>query len=50
MYIACTFLVHSNLHWTDMGADDTSFWPFALKHAVWLYNCVPNFESGLTPI
>ena len=24
MYMACTFLVHSSLHWTDMGADDIS--------------------------
>ncbi len=34
----------------DMGADDISLWPFAVKHAVWLYNRVPNFESGLTPM
>ena len=33
-----------------MGADDISLWPFSVKHAVWLYNCVPNFESGLTPM
>ncbi len=25
-----------------MGADDISLWPFAVKHAVWLYNRVPN--------
>ncbi len=50
MYMARTFLVHSSLHWTDIGADDISRWPFAVKHAVWLYNRVPNFESGLTPM
>ncbi len=50
MYMACTFLVHSSLHWTDMGADDISLWPFAVKHAVWLYNHVPNQVSGLTPL
>ena len=33
-----------------MGADDISLWPFAVKHAVWLYNRVPNFELGLTPM
>ncbi len=33
-----------------MGADDISLWPFAVKHAVWLYNRVPNFESLLTPM
>ncbi len=42
MYMARTFLVHSSLHWTDMGADDISLWPFAVKHAVWIYNHVPN--------
>jgi hypothetical protein len=50
MYMACTFMVHSSLHWTDMGADNISLWPFAVKHAVWLYNRVPNRESGLTPL
>ncbi len=25
-------------------------WPFAVKHAVWLYNRVPNRLSGLTPL
>jgi hypothetical protein len=50
MYMARTFLVHLSLHWTDMGADDISLWPFAVKHPVWLYNRAPNFESGLTPM
>ena len=50
MYMACTFLVHLSLHWTDMGADDISLLPFSVKHAVWLYNRVPNYESGLTPM
>ena len=50
MYMACTFLVHLSLHWTDMGADNISLWPFAVKHVVWLYNHVPSFESGLTPM
>ena len=50
MYMARTFLVHSSLHWTDMGADDIALWPFAVKHAVWLYNRIPNYKSGLTPL
>ena len=48
MYMARTFLVYSSLHWTEMGSDNISLWPFAVKHAVWLYNHVPNYESGLT--
>ena len=50
MYMACIFLVHWSLHWTDMGADDISLWPFAVKHAVWIHNRVPNYESDLTPM
>ena len=43
-------MVHLSLHWTDQGSDDISLWPFAVKHAVWLYNRVPNRLSGLTPL
>jgi hypothetical protein len=50
MYMACCFMVHSSLHWTDQGLDDSSLWPFAVKHAVWLYNCVTNHFPGLTPL
>ena len=50
MYMARSFMVHSSLHWTDRGSDDISLWPFAVKHAVWLYNRVPNRLSGLTPL
>ncbi len=50
MYMACCFMVHSSLHWTDRVSDDISLWPFAVKHVVWLYNCIPNCLSGLTPL
>ncbi len=50
MYMARTFLVHSSLLWSDMGVDDISLWLFAVQHAVWLYNRVPNQVSGLTPL
>ncbi len=40
--------MHSSLHWTDQGSDDILLQPFAVKHVVWLYNCVPNCLSGLT--
>jgi hypothetical protein len=48
MYMAWSFMVHASLHWTDRGLDDISLWPFAVEHAVWLYNRVPNRLSGLT--
>jgi len=48
MFMAHSFMVHSSLHWTDQGSDDILLWPFAVKHAVWIYNRVPNCQSGLT--
>jgi hypothetical protein len=50
MHMAHCFMVHSSLHWTDRGLDDISLWPFAVKHAVGLYNCIANHLSGLTPL
>jgi hypothetical protein len=50
MFMARSFMVHSSLHWTDRGLDDTLLWPFAVKHVVWIYNRVPNRQSGLTPL
>jgi hypothetical protein len=34
----------------EHGVYDISLWLFAVKHAVLLYNHVPNRESGLTPM
>ena len=50
MYMARTCMVHASLHWTDRGSDDLSLWSFAVKHSVWIYNRVPNAQSGLTPL
>jgi hypothetical protein len=50
MFMACSFMVHASLHWTDRGLDDILLWPFAVKHALWIYNRVPNCQSGLTPL
>ncbi len=37
-------------HFIDRGLDDILLWPFAVKHAVWIYNRVPTRQSGLTPL
>ncbi len=50
MYMARTFLIHVSLHWDDCRVDDLSLWSFAVQHAAWLYNRLPNQVSGLTPI
>jgi hypothetical protein len=42
MSMACTFMIHVLLHWDEQGSDAVALWPFAVCHAVWLYNCLPN--------
>ena len=50
MYMTRTFMLHVALHWSDNQVDDISLWPFAVKHAVWLYNRMPNHVTGITPL
>jgi hypothetical protein len=50
MFMACSFMVHASLHWTDQGLDDILLWPFAVNHAVWIFNRVPNHQSGHSPL
>ena len=48
MWMARTFLLHVSMHWTERGVDDIALWAFAVKHAVWLYNRLPNQVTGMT--
>ncbi len=50
MSIACTFMIHVSLHWDEQGSDAVALWPFAVRHAVWLYNRFPNGVTGLSPM
>jgi hypothetical protein len=50
MSMACTFMIHVSLHWDEQGSDAMALWPFAVHHAVWLYNHLPNGVTGLSPI
>ena len=50
MSMARTFLVHVSLRWNEWGTDSLKLWPFAVRHAAWIYNCLPNRITGLTPI
>ena len=50
MSMARTFLVHVSLRWNEWGTDSLRLWPFAVRHAAWIYNCLPNRITGLTPI
>ena len=50
MHMARTFMIHVSLHWNECGVDNLSLWPFAVRHAAWLYNRLPNRVTGLTPL
>ena len=50
MGMARASMIHVALHWTDSQVDDILLWPFAVKHAAWLYNRLPNQVTGITPL
>ncbi len=50
MSMACTFMILVSLHWDEQGSDAVALWPFAVCHAVWLYNRLPNGVTGLSPM
>ncbi len=43
-------MVHVSLYWSEYGADNLALWGFAVKHAVWLHDRIPNRLSVLTPL
>jgi hypothetical protein len=47
--MAHTFMIHVSVHWDEQSRDAVALWPFAVCHAVWLYNCLPNGVTGLSP-
>ena len=49
-YWARTMMVHASIHWPADGADEIRLWAFAIQHAAWLYNRLPNPKTGLTPL
>ena len=50
VYMAIAFMVHCTLYWRKHGSNDIALWSFALDHVIWLYNKIPQRESGLTPL
>ncbi len=50
MSMARTFMIHVSLHWDEQGSGAMALWPFAVRHAVWLYNRLPNGVTGLSPM
>ena len=43
-------MIHAALHRGSDGSDDVSLWSFAVDHAAWLYNQIPQCQSGITPL
>jgi hypothetical protein len=41
-------MIHAAIHWPEV--DDESLWPLAVSHAAYLYNHIPNSESGISPV
>ena len=48
--MAWTSMVKTSLHCTSRGTDALSLRSFTVKYSVWLYNWLPNKESGLTQL
>jgi hypothetical protein len=45
---ARAMLLHQVLHWPDQAQLD--LWPFAMEHAVYLWNHLPKKDSLLAPV
>ena len=43
-------MIHVALHWDEQGSDSVDLWPFAVRHALWIHNRLPNGMTGLSPI
>ena len=48
MSIARTMMIHAATHWPEMA--DATLWPLAVNYAVYIFNRVPNRETGLSPL
>ena len=49
MAMARTMLLHAATHWPDLAADSTT-WPLAVRHAVYIHNQIPSVKTGLSPM
>jgi hypothetical protein len=47
-YWARTMLLHAVIMWPDQA--NLQLWPFALEHAVYLWNNLPKYDSLVAPI
>ena len=47
MNVSRTMMLHAAIHWPDVA--DATLWPMAVQHAVFLYNHVPDPDTGIAP-
>ena len=47
MGMAQTMMIHSAIHWSKIA--DATLWPMCVNHAIWIYNHVPNMNTGISP-
>jgi hypothetical protein len=40
-------MLHAAIHWPDVA--DSTLWPMAVAHAVYLYNHMPALDTGISP-
>ena len=45
---SCALMVHSVLHWPE--AANLELWPYAIEHAVYLWNNLPKSGHWMSPI
>ena len=45
---ARTMLLHATIHWPEQM--HLHLWPFAVEHAVWLWNHLPNRRTNIAPL
>ena len=50
IYMARYYMIHAAVNWGCDGTDDMELWPFAVDHAAYVYNLLPQRSSGLTPL
>lgn len=48
MSIARTMMIHAATHWPEMA--DATLWPLAVDYAVYIFNRVPNRDTGLSAL
>ena len=46
----CYWAHHMMVHGAVCWPSNISLWPFAIQHSVWLFNHIPNWVTGLTPL